>query len=127
MPLTERNCVICNNLFKPKRNPQKTCCSPDCSKINNRNRCNKWCWEKRSDPIFREKERERRQEYSRRPVVRARNIQKKRLYRITHHQQDVDYHRNVGAIIRFKWSKGVNGRQTWRQAEEEASVRILLS
>ena len=56
MPLTERNCVVCNNLFKP--------------------RC--------------------------------------------------DYHRNKNTIIRFEWSRGVNGRETWRKAEEQVAVQILL-
>jgi hypothetical protein len=127
MPLTERNCVVCNNLFKPKRNPHQTCCSRDCSKINNKNRCKRWYHEKRSDPIFREQKRERGREYSQRPLVRAMNIQNKKLYRITHHQQDIDYHRNKNAIIRYKWSRGVNGRETWRQAEEEVSIQVLLS
>jgi hypothetical protein len=124
MPLTIRNCVICRKEFRPTHNPLQTCCSLICSKSNNRNRCNKWHKEKRADPAFVEAERARGRVYAQNPVNRARMLQRHKLYRLTHHQQDVDYHRNNSAQVRHIWSRGVNGRFSWLQAEDIA-LQIL--
>lgn len=126
MPLSHRICVVCNKGFTPSHNPLQKCCCHECSKINNNNRCHNWYDKRKDDPIFKLEKRISAQKYAQDPQYRKGRLERRKLYRLTHRQQQTDYARYKSAKVRVAWSNGTSGRNTWREAEDVA-LRILPS